>query len=251
VSERYIILLFSPLYMDGDALRKGRSFGQAMRWRGDQATQVLVIEKDDFTKRQVHELPACMVFHFGNAWEADGIIRVDYAQSPDASVMLDWMPEVTAGDAAARPNHRAVPTLLTINTRTGKLSTQSRVENVEFPRVDPRYVARRNRYVYYAAADPATNNAGRLDGVMRLDLDSGRTDRHFMAGVRLEEHVFVPKPGGTREGQGYLVGVGFDVARQQSFATVFDAENIAAGPRCKAWLPYWLPHCFHGNFYSG
>ena len=43
-------------------------------------------------------------------------------------------------------------------------------------------------------------------------------------------HRLVPKPGSTREGQGWLLGTGFDVQRQRSFATVFDAEAISAGP---------------------
>jgi all-trans-8'-apo-beta-carotenal 15,15'-oxygenase len=42
--------------------------------------------------------------------------------------------------------------------------------------------------------------------------------------------------------------VGFDVARQQTFGTVFDALNLAAGPIAIARLPYWAPTCFHGNF---
>ena len=51
-------------------------------------------------------------------------------------------------------------------------------------------------------------------------------------------------------GDGYLIGVGFDLKRQQTFGSVFDAGNLAAGPMAIIRLPYWVPNCFHGNFYS-
>lgn len=84
---------------------------------------------------------------------------------------------------------------------------------------------------------------------MRLDLESGKVDRYdFGKDVALEEHIVVPRPGSTREGDGWLVGVGFDATQQQSFATVFNALNLAAGPSAIVRLPYWTPACFHGNF---
>lgn len=87
--------------------------------------------------------------------------------------------------------------------------------------------------------------------MMRLDKDSGKTDTYsFSENFRLEEHVLVAKPGSRREGEGWLVGVGFDVARQQSFATVFDAMNLQAGPIALAHQPYWVRLCFHGNFHA-
>ena len=85
---------------------------------------------------------------------------------------------------------------------------------------------------------------------MRLDVESGKTEC-FDFGDRciLEEHVVVPKNGTDKEGAAWLVGVGFDIPRQQSFASVFDAQDLASGPVALAHVPYWLPHCFHGNFY--
>jgi carotenoid cleavage dioxygenase len=109
-------------------------------------------------------------------------------------------------------------------------------------------VARRHRFVFYPVSLGATQDS--LNGVMRLDVDSGKVDSFaFDSSVSLEEHVVVPKPGSPREGEGWLVGVGFDSRRQQSFATVFDAMNLAAGPQAIARLPYWTPYCFHGHFH--
>ena len=70
----------------------------------------------------------------------------------------------------------------------------------------------------------------------------------FPRAVLIEEQLLVPKPGSRREGQGWLLGTGFDVARQRSFCTVFDAEALSAGPLATIWLPYWVPLGFHGQF---
>ena len=46
--------------------------------------------------------------------------------------------------------------------------------------------------------------------------------------VVVEEHVLVPKPGSTKEGEGWLVGMGYDIPRRRSFLSVFDAQRLAA-----------------------
>ena len=72
----------------------------------------------------------------------------------------------------------------------------------------------------------------------------------FGADTVIEEHVLVPKPGSRREGEGWLLGMGYDIVKKLSFASIFDAEAISAGPVARVWLPYWLPYGFHGRFYA-
>ena len=150
-------------------------------------------------------------------------------------------------DVTSEPS---TPAFLTIDLNRNKISMTERSETLEFPRVDPRVVGQRNQFLYYpVAVNKADNNT--LNGVMRLDLESGKTDGFdFGDRCRLEEHVVVPKAGSRKEGEAWLVGVGFDIEKQTSFASVFDAQNLSAGPVALAHLPYWVPHCFHGNFYS-
>jgi carotenoid cleavage dioxygenase len=248
VTEKHLVFLIPPIGLDMAAVRAGqKSMVDAMQWRAADGIKVLVIDKSDFSRRRVLEMPAFMVFHFGNAWEKDGVIRLDCVKSQDTGLMSEWMPRIMRGEEVrAGESHAA---FVTIDLARGRVAVDTRSENLEFPRVDPRVVARRNRHVFYPVA--ATADAQTLNGVMRLDMDTGKTDIASMgAGVSLEEHVMVPKPGSTKEGEGWLVGVGFDARRQTSFATVFDAMNLAAGPMAIARLPYWTPYCFHGHFYN-
>ncbi|WP_395010860.1 carotenoid oxygenase family protein [Undibacterium sp.] len=248
VSQKHLIFIFSPIALNMDLLRSGRSMVNSMEWKGNESTKVMIVEKADFTKSRILEIPALMLFHFGNAWEENNVIRLDFVKSEDLSNFNTWMPKIMRGeDITSEPS---TPAFMTIDLNRNKISMTERKELLEFPRVDPRVVGQRNQFIYYPiAVNMADNNA--LNGVMRLDLESGKTDAYdFGDRCRLEEHVVVPKAGSRKEGEAWLVGVGFDIEKQTSFASVFDAQNLSAGPVALAHLPYWVPHCFHGNFYS-
>jgi all-trans-8'-apo-beta-carotenal 15,15'-oxygenase len=248
VSQKHLVFLLPPIDIDREALKAGKSFGESMLWKPHDSVKILVVEKADFSKRRVLELPAFMVYHFGNAWEENGVIHVDFVRSDDLRVTNEMMPKLMRGESADYAETPSNAAFLTIDLRRGKTNIVVRNEPVEFPRVDPRYVAQRNGHVWYPTSVGRANGE-RFNSVMRVNVEGGKTDIFtFSDDVQLEEHIVVAKPGSTKEGDGWLIGVGFDVARQQSFATVFDALNLAAGPIAIARLPYWVPQCFHGNF---
>jgi all-trans-8'-apo-beta-carotenal 15,15'-oxygenase len=248
VSQKHMIFLLAPVTMDRESLKAGSSFGESLRWNAKESVKVLVVEKSDFTKQRVMEMPAFMVFHFGNAWEMNNVIRVDFVKSDNLDIMSNYMPRLMRGESVTADVSNAC--FMKIDLNRGRCTIEERAEQVEFPRIDPRFVAQRNRLVFYPTyvGNDATS---RFNSVLSVDTETGKTDQFsFGEGVQLEEHIIVPKPGSVREGEGWLMGVGFDANRQQSFATVFDALNLSAGPTAIARLPYWVPLCFHGNFYA-
>ncbi len=249
ITHKHLVFLLPPIGIDYPAMRNGLSFGEALTWKGNEPTKVMVVDKNDFSKRRILEMPSYMVFHFGNAWEADNIIHVDFVHSKDMSGMNEWMPKIMRGEVSTPDESH--PAFVTIDLNRGRCSINLRKEIAEFPRIDPRFVGIRNRYVYYPVSTSKTDTRFGFPALMRLDVETGKTDTYaFEHKVALEEHIMVPKPGSTKEGEGYLIGVGFDIERQQTFATVFDALNLSAGPTAIVRLPYWMPMCFHGNFHT-
>ncbi len=248
VSQRHLVFLLAPIQMDMAAVRAGQSMLEAMRWGADQPTRVLVIDKADFSRRRVFEMPACHVFHFGNAWDDGRLLRVDYVQGVP-------LPEFNAGAEKMMRGQRngretSTPRVLEIDLQSGRLAVSMRDEAVEFPVVDPRVVARRHRFVWYPTAIDTGARWG-FNGLMRLDIETGARERFsFGMDVVVEEHVLVPKPGSTKEGEGWLVGMGYDVKRRRSFFSVFDAMRLSDGPQARAWLPYAVPYGFHRKFYA-
>lgn len=248
VSQRHLVFLLAPITMDWAAVRAGQSMLEAMRWGAGQPTRVLVVDKADFSKRRVHEMPASHVFHFGNAWDDGRVLRVDYVQGQPLPEFNAAAEQMMRGERPTRAD--STPRVLEINLLTGRLSVTARSEAVEFPVVDPRVVAQRHRFVWYPTSVDTGARWG-FNALMRLDIDSGARERFsFGNDVVVEEHVLVPKPGSTREGEGWLVGMGYDVKRRRSFLSVFDAMRLAGGPLARAWLPYAVPYGFHGRFYS-
>jgi all-trans-8'-apo-beta-carotenal 15,15'-oxygenase len=254
VSQRFLIFLLAPISLDMQALRSGDSMLDAMRWLGSEATTVLVVDKADFTRRWVLEMPAAMVFHFGNAWDDGTQIRLDYVDARPLPAVNQDLRQIMAG---VRPAHQpSTPRFMRISLGSnsaaspGRIELQTRDESVEFPVVDPRVVAKAYRHVYYPTAIDIGERWG-FNGLMHLDLESGRRERFcFGNDVVVEEHVLVPKPGSAKEGEGWLLGLGYDCKARRSFASVFDAQALSAGPLARVWLPYWVTYGFHGKFYS-
>ena len=248
VSQRFLVFLLAPIELEMARLRAGASMAEAMRWRPEQGSRLLVLDKASLTPRWF-ELPAAMVFHFGNAWDSADELVLDYVEAPPLPEFNQRIAALMAGRLQSAAPSR--PCLLRVPLAGGAPRLARRDEAVEFPTVDPRVVAQRHRYVYYPTRVNEPQRWG-FDGLMRLDLDSGARQRFaFDEGVLLEEQLMVPRPGSTREGQGWLLGLGYDLKRQRSFASVFDAERLGEGPLARAWLPYWVPPGFHGRFYAG
>ena len=83
----------------------------------------------------------------------------------------------------------------------------------------------------------------------RLDVDTGRVQRHRCgAGVLAEEHVFVPRPGSAREGEGWVIGGALDVQRGRLLCSVFDGEHLADGPFAQGQRERGRPMGLHASF---
>ncbi len=258
VSQRFLVFLLAPLRLDMEALRDGLSMVEAMRWQAREASTVWVIDKADLNRHWVMEMPAAMVFHFGNAWDDGRQIHLDYVEAQAFPIINSALTDIMRG---TRPKPKvSSPRFLRIDLGASAMGSGSgmqaarilwmaRDESVEFPVVDPRVVAQRYRHVYYPCAIDTGERWG-FNGLMHLDIETGRRERFsFGNDVVLEEHVLVPKPGSSKEGEGWLLGLGYDLRSKRSFASVFDAQALSAGPLARVFLPYWVTYGFHGKFY--
>ena len=96
VTARHLIIVIPPLVYqpshEGELL-------DALAWRPDLGTRVLVVDKDDFNQRRWVQLPAAFGFHHGNGWEdADGVIRYDHCVADDPTLMTESMRGLMRGE---------------------------------------------------------------------------------------------------------------------------------------------------------
>jgi all-trans-8'-apo-beta-carotenal 15,15'-oxygenase len=245
VTARHLVFLMPPLVYDAKRKEAGASFLDAHVWRPELGMRALVVDKQDWERRQVLELPAGFLFHVGNAWEEDTprgtLIHIDYVRSDNADAVFTTNREVMRGRLVKRASPHL--TAATLNLGTGKAVQTELALDAEFPRIDPRRVGLRHRHVVHATQTrPVLPGFG---AVARTDIETGRSQR-FGYGPQavVEEHVFVPD--GSRPG--WVLGTVLDFGRQKTVLSCFAADHLAAGPVAQATLPYALPLGLHGAF---
>jgi carotenoid cleavage dioxygenase len=251
ITERYLVIPLPPLRIDIAGVQGGSSFADAIRWAADEPLRWLVAPKDDIAQQRIFETPAQMVFHVGNAHETrDGHIELSYVGAPSGAFLLDEAAALMRGDVSvslAQPRTMRVR----LDLAQGSATRDAFDDVSEFPRVDPRFVGMRARYLVSPAHWRDYPGRPRLwfHGVQLRDMDTGKVQRFdYGRDAIAEEHVIVARPGTARELDGWIIGTTYDVRLQATRVNVFDALRVGAGPIAVAELPYGLPLGFHGSF---
>jgi all-trans-8'-apo-beta-carotenal 15,15'-oxygenase len=250
VTQNHLVFLLPPLVFSGERMRQGRSFLDAHVWRPELGLRVLVLPKAQLDAPRWFELPPGMVFHLGNACEEGGVIRLDFMRAPTAWQAQAGILDLMCSHFAPQENTQMAQ--MELNLNSGRATQQVLPLIGEFPRVDPRFIGQRYDQVFALHNASAAPRPGH-DAVMRVHLKSGKVDRYVYGDEMLvEEHVFVPRPasGAPREGAGWLIGTALDLKRQRTLFSVFDAQNLAAGPMAQAQMARTLPLGLHGSFVS-
>jgi carotenoid cleavage dioxygenase-like enzyme len=239
-TDRELVIILQPWVRE----RQTSPFADGMAWRPELGTQVLVIDKADLSRRRTYELPPFFFFHLGDAWrESDGTIRFDGCTSADAGFVERDIARMTKGGAA-----RAEPPSMTLFALhpDGRASMQRLAATAEFPRTDGRRAGLKRRFTWHVSEG---NGQPLARGVAVTDLQTGRTDGFDLGdGHVVEEAVFVPRPGGSTEGDGWLVGSSINLKARATELRVYDARRVSAGPLCTWRADVALPAGFHGVF---
>jgi len=237
-TARHLVIVLQPW------LQEQFSFplSTGMIWRPERGTQVLVIDKDDLSKRRIFDLPAFSFFHLGDAWEeSDGTIRFDGAFEKDPTFGQKAAAGLIRGEFIRSPRPMLTQVVLRPNGRAELMATGV---NAEFIANDKRFAGTARRYSTHVTHYRDTPFP---HGLAQWDSKTGRDDAYDFGSTQLvEEFVFAPR--GAGEGEGWLVGTTLNLTARATELHVFDALNVAAGPIAswRAALP--LPLTFHGIF---
>lgn len=211
-------------------------FMQSLAWQPERGSRVLVIDKDDLSKRREYELPPLFFFHLGDAWEeAGGTIRFDGCFHKDPVFPILGASALVEG----RHEHGERPelTLVTLHP-DGRADLAPAGITAEFPRAAPESAGLpRSRTVFvgdYGKDRPFARSVG------IWDWDKGCADRFDFGAQQLVEE-FVPAGD-------HLIGTTLNLAARASELHVFDARRIADGPVASWRSDVALPLSFHGSW---
>ena len=248
MTDAHLVFLMPPLVFDPARGEGGASFLDSHVWAPELGMRALVVDKQDWRKRQMLQLPAGFLFHLGNAWAQSTptgtVIHLDYVRAATAEAVFTTHREVMRGRHVRRQAGTAPQLMVaTLNLGTGRAEQHELGLAAEFPRIDPRRVGLRHRQVVHATQ--VFDDRPGFGAVALTDVESGRSARFsYGAQALVEEHVFVP----DGDGPGWILGTVLDTARGRTVLSCFAADALADGPVAQATLPYALPLGLHGSF---
>ena len=239
-TARHLVIVMQPWVFD----HHGMPYASQFAWKPELGTQVMVIDKADLTRTRIFELPAFSYFHLGDAWEdASGAIRFDVAAGKDVTFAMEGARVLVEGRGTV-PGEPAQLSLVTLQT-DGRAEMASSGIAAEFPKSDPRRAGLARRHTVHVAGE----RGGRPlpTGLAMHDWDTGRSDAfEFGDDVIMEEAVWVPKPGRTRELDAWLVAPAINLREGVTELHAFDAARVSAGPVVSWRADVALPAGFHG-----
>jgi all-trans-8'-apo-beta-carotenal 15,15'-oxygenase len=238
-TARHLVIVLQPWIQDKFDL----PYVDSLSWRPDQGTQVLVLDKDDLTKRRLYDLPPFAFFHLGDAWEeSDGTIRFDGCFEADPSFGQHSARELIAG----RHAHAPMPILTMVALHpNGKAQMQASPIAAEFPRVDPRLAGLPRSQTVHVGLYSKDRPFARSVGVW--DWKSGRDDAYDFGARQLVEE-FVPVADKVDANKNWLIGTTINLDARATELHILDAAHVARGPVCTWRADIALPVGFHGNY---
>ena len=215
-----------------------------LRWHDDRTARIGVTPRHRGPTRWV-EVEPCFVQHVINAYDATpDIVVLDVVRYP-SFLRFD---ENTRG---YDPNPLGVAWRYTIDLSSDHgtvAETQLDDRSIELPRINEAWVGRAARFTY--AVEQPTDVEMR--GIIKYDLLNGTTQQHRVPfGDQNSEPIFVPRPGGTTEDDGWVIACVYRGRTDSTDVVVLDAGDIASVPVAVVHLPCRVPAGFHGAWVNG
>jgi all-trans-8'-apo-beta-carotenal 15,15'-oxygenase len=240
-TDRHLVLVLQPWLQVHATL----PFMKGFAWQPEAGVQVLVLDKDDLSNRRIYDLPPFFFFHLGDAWnDNDGTIRFDVCLEPDVTFVTQGACEVLKSRVIAGMSPRMA--LVTLKP-DGTAGLEILSTTAEFPRTDSRFAGlKRQRTIHVSGYEKARAQPTRL---AVHDWGTGHSDAFdFGDHQHVEEFVFVPRPGGSAEMDGWLLGSTLNLKAASTELHVMDARHVARGPLVSWGADLALPVSFHGAF---
>lgn len=223
-----------------------RGAGECIKFQPHQPTRIIAIPRHAGKEVQILETQSGFVFHHANAFEQGEEICID-------SICYESFPEVEANSDFRQVDFEALkPGQLWRFHLNLAAKTVSRelIESrcCEFPSIHPEKVGRPYRYLYMGAADGEAGNAP-LQAILKIDLES-QERQLWSAAPRgyVSEPVFVERPGGESEDDGWLLTVVYNSTHHRSDVVILDARDLNKGAIARLHLKHHIPYGLHGSF---
>lgn len=247
MTARYLILAEFPFVVNPlRILLSGKPFIENFRWKPEQGTRFLVIDKLSGELVREVQADACFAFHHINAFEDGDDIIVDMSTYEDHQLIEQlYLASLRGEDGGTLSFPEFRRYRLPSDGSRATFETISEY-GIELPRINYRYNGQPYRYVYGGSLKRRDNF---LDALVKIDTHTGHGVQWHEEGTYPGEPVFVAAPDAVAEDEGVLLSVVLDGETGNSFLLVLDAGTFEEIGR--STVPQHIPFGFHGQYFGG
>lgn len=245
----YLVFLIPPVRLNVLPLILNlKSYSEALEWRPDLGTQILIINRETFEVISRGTAPAWFQWHFANGClVGEELICLQLVRYADFATN-EYLREVSTGQPlTAAPGYLWE---LELHPLTGQFHRQVQLteRDCEFPVVADADVGQSWRYTYCSMKRAGADITTEIDSVIGCYDRQTQTWQEFDCGVGYYcmEPVYVSSADGD-----YLINLIFNSHQEQSELWLFPAANVGEGPCCQLRLPAIVPFGFHGKWAAG
>lgn len=248
LTEQHLVFVLGPLVVKRPIpVALGlQPFGDALSYEPQLGTTIVLLPRRGGAPTRIEHDPL-FHFHVTNAYEAGPATIIEMVAHTPGGGWAEWNAHLKDYRGQAGPAFAGTLTRLVVNRGTGKVTCETLNElGCEFPQLDQRRATRRHRFTYLAEA---SQPGGNPDSIATVDHRSGAHDRYVTdSDNTVCEPLFAPDSRATTEGQGWLLSVEHQPARQRSRLVILRADKPSDGPVAAAVLDHHIPMTFHGAY---
>lgn len=247
LAGRYLVFFVSPVRVNLLTAALGiDSYSDAMDWKPQLGTQILIFDKETLQLVSRSEAEAWYQWHYANGYEREtGEIVVEIVAFPDFSTN-QFLKEVASG----KTETYAKGTLwrVVLNPQTGKVVSREQLcdRSSEFPIVESSLTGQPWRYTYCCVHRENADLRRELVGAIACF--DRETDTLTVADIGENRYPSEPIYVANGEDSGWLLTVVYDGNIQRSEVWIYDRDRLDDTPICRLELPQIVPLSFHGTF---
>lgn len=243
LTENCAIFCHCPLVFD---LQQAANTGNPFIWRSNQPSRIGLIDRRDPNQKPIWiETESFWVWHFVNAFEASGEIKIDFPEYSKMSLenTLDGILK-----------NKSQLQRITINPNTKTLTREILDDrSVDFPAIDHQQIGKPYRYTYLPHMEESvmkqTGIPNCFQELIQYDMIHQTSKTHrFPPGCFIGEAIVVPKSSAATDDHYVMVWVE-DTNQRTSNLVILDSANFEQEAIGQIHLPVRVPFGLHGNWF--
>ncbi|PSF37909.1 hypothetical protein C7H19_07985 [Aphanothece hegewaldii CCALA 016] len=249
IAGKYIVFFISPVRVNLFlALAGFKSFGDAMTWKPNLGTQILIFDRQTLNLVTQNTVDSWFQWHYTNGYvENDRSIVIEFVRYQDFQTN-QYLKEVATGKTQTLSLGKL--TQIRLNPQTGQIiNTNTLIDRgCEFPVIPSHHVGKQHQDTYLLVHPDGVDIREEILGIpakynhVTQTLTVATREKNCYA----SEPIFVS----NSDKQGWVLTIVYDGNNHHSEVRIYDSEHLENEPICRLGLPSVIPPSFHGTWKS-